>query len=70
MFYFTEKGLPLFPKVSPQQLHEVFIKNSASTDQCPLKIVPQLFKNSAIKLQFMTQLNLLMVQLSCNLNKI
>ena len=28
MFYFTGEGLPLFPKVTPQQLH-------AGTDQCP-----------------------------------
>src|SRR5690242_3214373 len=33
MFYFTGKGLLLFPKVSPQQLHEIFVKKSASTDQ-------------------------------------
>ena len=33
--WFTRKGLPLFPKLSPQQLHEVFVKNSAGTDQCP-----------------------------------
>jgi hypothetical protein len=32
---FTGEGLPLFPKFSPQQLHEIFVKNSASTDQCP-----------------------------------
>ncbi len=32
IFYFTGEGLPLFLKVSPQQLHEVFVKNSA---QCP-----------------------------------
>src|SRR6266498_5912967 len=32
---FTGKGLPLFPKVSPQQLHEIFVKNPANTDQCP-----------------------------------
>jgi hypothetical protein len=35
MFYFTEEGLPLFPKVTPQQLHEIFVKNLAGTDQCP-----------------------------------
>src|SRR5581483_3244574 len=35
MFYFTGEGLPLFPKVSPQQLHEIFVKNSTSTEQCP-----------------------------------
>ena len=35
MFYFTREGLPLFPKVTPQQLHEIFVKNSAGTDQCP-----------------------------------
>ena len=35
MFYFTGEGLPLFPKVSPQQLHEIFVKNPTSTGQCP-----------------------------------
>ena len=35
MFYFTGEGLPLFPKVSPQQLHEIFVKNLAGADQCP-----------------------------------
>jgi hypothetical protein len=35
MFYFTGEGLPLFPKVSPQQLHEIFVKNPTSTRQCP-----------------------------------
>ncbi|GES95101.1 hypothetical protein GLOIN_2v1489205 [Rhizophagus clarus] len=35
IFYFTEEGLPLFPKVTPQQLHEIFVKNLAGTDQCP-----------------------------------
>ena len=34
-FWFTGKGLPLIPNVSPQQLHEVFIKKSANIDQCP-----------------------------------
>ena len=34
MFYFTGEGLPLFPKVTPQQLHKIFVKNSASTEQC------------------------------------
>ncbi|CAH1767045.1 4880_t:CDS:2 [Entrophospora sp. SA101] len=29
--WFTGEGLPLFPNVSPQQLHEVFVKKSAST---------------------------------------
>ena len=33
MFYSGE-GLPLFPKVSPQQLHEIFVKNPASAGQC------------------------------------
>jgi len=33
MFYFTEKGLPLFLKITPQQLHKIFIKNLADTDQ-------------------------------------
>ena len=32
--WFTGEGLPLFPKLSPQQLHEIFVKNPASTDQC------------------------------------
>ena len=32
---FTGEGLPLFPKVSPQQLHEIFVKNPASPSQCP-----------------------------------
>src|SRR5437588_10393521 len=35
MFYFTEEGLPLFPKVSPQQWHEIFVKNPSSIGQCP-----------------------------------
>ncbi|RGB23396.1 hypothetical protein C1646_774562 [Rhizophagus diaphanus] len=35
MFYFTGEGLPLFPKVSPQQLHEIFVKNPSSASQCP-----------------------------------
>ncbi|PKK56514.1 hypothetical protein RhiirC2_828913 [Rhizophagus irregularis] len=35
MFYFTREGLPLFPKVSPQQLHEIFVKNPSSAGQCP-----------------------------------
>jgi hypothetical protein len=34
-FWFTGEGLPLFPNVSPQQLHEIFVKKSASTNQCP-----------------------------------
>ncbi|CAJ0642885.1 4555_t:CDS:2 [Entrophospora sp. SA101] len=34
-FWFTDEGLPLFPNVSPQQLHEVFVKKSASVNQCP-----------------------------------
>jgi hypothetical protein len=33
--WFTKEGLPLFPKVSPQQLHEIFVKNLTSTGQCP-----------------------------------
>ena len=33
--WFIGKGLPLFPKVSPKQLHEIFVKNPASTGQCP-----------------------------------
>ena len=32
---FTGEGLPLFPNLTPQQLHEIFIKNSAGADQCP-----------------------------------
>ncbi|CAG8825749.1 6183_t:CDS:2, partial [Dentiscutata erythropus] len=32
---FTGEGLPLIPNLTPQQLHEVFIKNSASTNHCP-----------------------------------
>ncbi len=35
MFYFTGEGLPLFSKVTFQQLHKIFIKNSAGADQCP-----------------------------------
>ncbi|PKY58428.1 hypothetical protein RhiirA4_480333 [Rhizophagus irregularis] len=35
MFYFTGEGLPLFPKVSSQQLHEIFVKNPSSAGQCP-----------------------------------
>jgi len=38
MFYFTGEGLPLFPKVSPQQLHEIFVKNLAGADQCPCPV--------------------------------
>src|ERR1043166_1613269 len=32
---FTGEGLPLFPKLSPQQLHEIFVKNPSSAGQCP-----------------------------------
>ena len=32
-FWFTGEGLPLFPNVSLQQLHEIFIKNPASDNQ-------------------------------------
>ena len=32
---FTGEGLPLFPNLTPQQLHEIFVKNPASTGQCP-----------------------------------
>ncbi|GES94713.1 hypothetical protein GLOIN_2v1634205 [Rhizophagus clarus] len=32
---FTGEGLPLFPNLTPQQLHEIFVKNSAGIDQCP-----------------------------------
>ncbi|CAG8724514.1 4673_t:CDS:2 [Dentiscutata erythropus] len=31
---FTEEGLPLIPNLTPQQLYEVFVKNSASTNHC------------------------------------
>ncbi|CAJ0625354.1 11619_t:CDS:2 [Entrophospora sp. SA101] len=34
-FWFTGEGLPLFPNVSPQQLHEIFVKKLANIDQCP-----------------------------------
>ena len=34
MFYFTREELPLFLKVSSQQLHKIFIKNLAGADQC------------------------------------
>ncbi|GBC19255.1 uncharacterized protein OCT59_024602 [Rhizophagus irregularis] len=30
---FTGEGLPLFPRVSPQQLHEIFVKNPANTSR-------------------------------------
>ncbi|RIB27459.1 hypothetical protein C2G38_2160555 [Gigaspora rosea] len=32
---FTGEGLPLIPNLTSQQLHEVFVKNSASTNHCP-----------------------------------
>ncbi|CAG8700657.1 1397_t:CDS:1 [Dentiscutata erythropus] len=32
---FTGEGLPLFPNLTPQQLHEIFVKNSASNNQYP-----------------------------------
>ena len=32
---FTGERHPLFPNLSPQQLHEIFVKNLAGTDQCP-----------------------------------
>ncbi|RGB22110.1 hypothetical protein C1646_776632 [Rhizophagus diaphanus] len=32
---FTGEGLPLFLKLSPQQLYEIFIINPTNTDQCP-----------------------------------
>ncbi|PKY58650.1 hypothetical protein RhiirA4_480741 [Rhizophagus irregularis] len=32
---FTGEGLSLFPKLSPQQLHEIFVKNPSSAGQCP-----------------------------------
>ncbi|RHZ56137.1 hypothetical protein Glove_406g17 [Diversispora epigaea] len=34
-FWFTGEGLPLFPNVFLQQLHEVFVKKSANIGQCP-----------------------------------
>ena len=33
--WFTGEGLPLFPNLTSQQLHEIFVKNPASTGQCP-----------------------------------
>ena len=35
MFYSTGEELPLFLKVSSQQLHEIFVKNPSSASQCP-----------------------------------
>ena len=32
---FTGEGLPLFPNLTSQQLHKIFVKNLAGTDQCP-----------------------------------
>src|SRR6266498_3711095 len=32
---FTGEGLPLFPNLTSQQLHEIFVKNPASAGQCP-----------------------------------
>ncbi|CAG8806926.1 45984_t:CDS:2 [Gigaspora margarita] len=32
---FTREELSLFPNLTSQQLHKVFVKNSASTNQCP-----------------------------------
>ncbi|UZO05489.1 uncharacterized protein OCT59_025837 [Rhizophagus irregularis] len=43
---FTGEGLPLFPKLSPQQLHEIFVKNPANTDQCPCLEQPTLDRNT------------------------
>ena len=31
----TGEGLSLFPNLTPQQLHKIFVKNSAGADQCP-----------------------------------
>ncbi|CAJ0634033.1 13825_t:CDS:1, partial [Entrophospora sp. SA101] len=31
-FWFTGEGLQLFPNISPQQLHEIFVKKSASAN--------------------------------------
>ncbi|CAG8630284.1 3911_t:CDS:2, partial [Ambispora gerdemannii] len=39
-FWFTGEGLPLFPNVSPQQLHEIFIKKSASNNQIGRFLTP------------------------------
>ena len=36
---FTGEGLPLFPNLTPQQLHEIFVKNSAGADQCPCLVM-------------------------------
>ena len=33
--WFTGEGLPLIPNLTPQQLHEIFVKKSASNNQCP-----------------------------------
>ncbi|CAG8684393.1 10093_t:CDS:2, partial [Funneliformis mosseae] len=33
--WFTEERLPLFLKVTSQQLYEIFVKNLTSTDQYP-----------------------------------
>src|SRR6266496_95903 len=33
--WFTGEGLPLFSNLTPQQLHKIFVKNPASTGQCP-----------------------------------
>ncbi|PKY54475.1 hypothetical protein RhiirA4_448031 [Rhizophagus irregularis] len=37
-FWFTGEGLPLFPKVLPKQLHEIFVKNPRSR-QDPNKLL-------------------------------
>jgi len=34
-FWFTGEGLPLLPNVTLQQLHEIFVKKTASVNQCP-----------------------------------
>jgi len=34
-FWFTGEGLPLFPNVTLQQLHEIFVKKSAGDNQFP-----------------------------------
>ncbi|RGB29809.1 hypothetical protein C1646_672174 [Rhizophagus diaphanus] len=32
---FTGEGLPLFPNLTSQQLHEIFVKNPSTDGQCP-----------------------------------
>ncbi|CAG8609513.1 6198_t:CDS:2 [Ambispora gerdemannii] len=52
-FWFTGEGLPLFPNVSLQRLHEMFVKKSASANQCScleskLKVVEYLRFNKIL----------------------